>query len=127
MSFKYFMFWVPMIVIAIANGMLRQFALMNYMNQLSAHQLSTLILIALCSMYIWLVFPLLDIKSVKQAVLTGAIWVVLTILFEFSLGRLVNRSWESLLQDYNIIEGRIWPFFLYCLLFLPYVVYVLKK
>ncbi len=57
----------------------------------------------------------------------GCLWVGLTVLFEFSLGRIVNRSWENLLQDYNLMEGRIWLLFLLCLLLLPFALYHIKK
>lgn len=127
MSIKLFLFWLPMIVLAFANAALRQLVFIKYFSELLAHQFSTLTLIGLCAVYTGFVFPYLSLQSSRQALLLGAVWVVLTVLFEFSLGRLVNRSWDSLLQDYNIFAGRIWPFFLVCLLFLPYVFYVLRK
>lgn len=46
-------------------------------------------------------------------------WVVLTVLFEFSLGRLTKKSWEYLFQNYNILEGHIWPFFCFFYSFYP--------
>src|SRR3954452_7809741 len=99
---KYFLLWLPMIVIAFINATLRQLVFIKYISELRAHQVSTITLIILCSIYIWFVFPLLDIQNFKQAVLIGLVWVVLTVLFEFSLGRLTKKSWAYLLKDYNI-------------------------
>src|SRR5688572_10253473 len=127
MSIKDLLLWLPMILIAFANATLRQLILNKYFSDLRAHQLSTVTLIILCSIYIGFVFPFLSIQSNKQALLIGFIWVVLTVLFEFSLGRLVNRSWNSLLQDYNIIGGRIWLIFLVSLFLLPYLFYNIRK
>lgn len=127
MEIKHFLLWLPMIVIAFANAALRELIFVKYFSNLHAHQLSTVTLIILCSVYIWFVFPFLNILSSKQALLIGIMWVVLTVLFEFSLGRLTGRSWESLLQDYNIIMGRIWLLFLISLFLLPYIIYILKK
>ena len=127
MSTKHFLLWLPMIVIAFANATLRQLVFIKYFNELRAHQLSTITLVILCAIYIGFVFPFLSVQNSKQSILIGFAWVVLTILFEFSLGRAVNRSWESLLQDYNISAGRIWLLFLLCLFLLPYTFYVLKK
>jgi len=108
MTAKHFLLWLPMIVIAFANATIRQLFFIRYFNELRAHQLSTITLIILCTIYIGFVFPFLNIQSNKQALLIGIIWVVLTVLFEFSLGRLTNKTWAYLLQDYNIIAGHIW-------------------
>jgi hypothetical protein len=54
----------------------------------------------------------------------GILWFVLTILFEFSFGGLImGHSFEKLLADYNILEGKTWSLFLLCMLFSPYVIY----
>lgn len=127
MSIKPFLYWLPMIVIAFANATLRQLVLIKYLNELKSYQLSTITLIILCSIYVAFIYPYLAIQSSKQALLLGFTWVVLTVLFEFLLGRLTKKSWAYLLQDYNIIEGHIWLVFLVCLLILPYVFYILKK
>ena len=126
MSTKHFLLWLPMIAIAFANATIRQLVFIKYFNELNAHQLSTVTLIILCFIYTGFVFPFLNIQNGKQAILIGLIWVALTVLFEFSLGRIVNRSWENLLQDYNIIEGRIWLLFLICLSFMPCLFYALR-
>ena len=126
MSIKPFLFWLPMIVIAFANAALRQLVFVKYLDELRAHQLSTLSLIVLCSFYVGFVFPYIAIHDSKQALIVGFIWVVLTVIFEFTLGRLTNRSWESILHEYNIVAGRIWLLFLICLFVLPYLLYTLK-
>jgi hypothetical protein len=45
--------WFPMIVIAIANGVLREYGYGKRMRERAAHQLSTLIGIVLFGIYIW--------------------------------------------------------------------------
>lgn len=50
----------------------------------------------------------------------GSIWLLLTIAFEFSFGHFVmGHSWQHLLADYNILEGRTWGFFLAWLMLSP--------
>lgn len=116
-----------MIVIAFANATLRELVFIKHFSEFRAHQWSTITLIILCSIYVWFVFPLLKIQNAKQAFLIGFIWVLLTVAFEFSLGRLTNKSWAYLLQDYNLFAGRIWLLFLLCLFLLPYVFYVIRN
>ena len=116
-----------MIVIAFANATLRELVFIKQFSEFRAHQLSTITLIILCSIYIWLVFPLLSIQNAKQAFLVGFAWVLLTVAFEFSLGRFTNKSWEYLFQDYNLFAGRIWLLFLFSLFVLPYLFYKVKN
>lgn len=99
----------------------------QHFDELQAHQLSTINLIILCSIYVWIIFPLFRIQNSRQALLIGLIWVAMTVLFEFSLGLLVNRSWTSLLQDYKLLSGHIWLLFLFCLFLLPYLYYLLRR
>lgn len=127
MSIKQILLWLPMIVIAFGNATLRELFFIKYYSEFRAHQLSTITLIVLCAIYIWLVIPLLNIQNSRQAFLIGIVWVLLTVVFEFTLGRLTNKSWEYLLRDYNIFDGRIWLVFLISLFLLPYVCYVLRK
>lgn len=127
MNIKHFLLWLPMIAIAFSNASLRQLVFVKHFNDLQAHQLSTITLIIFCSIYIWFVFPMLSITNYKQAILIGSVWSLLTIVFEFSLGRLTNKSWEYLFRDYNLFAGRIWLLFLICLLLLPCIFYFLRQ
>lgn len=126
MIVKIILFWLPMIALAFANATLRELIFVKHLNNLRAHQLSTLTLAFLCGFYIWIVFRFLPIRSAGQAFIPGGVWVVLTVLFEFSLGRAVNRSWQSLLADYNLPDGRIWIVFLLFLFFFPYLTFILR-
>jgi hypothetical protein len=47
--------------------------------------------------------------SGEQAWAVGALWLVLTLAFEFLFGRYVARkSWQHLFHDYNVLAGRVW-------------------
>jgi hypothetical protein len=124
---KYLLYWLPMILLAVANGTLRQFILLDRFGELKAHQLSTLLLIVLCSIYVWAIFSQLSIQSTRQAFIVGIVWVALTIIFEFGMGTLANRPMENLLRDYQILSGRVWLVFLAWLLFLPAICFLAKN
>lgn len=127
MELRHFLLWLPMIAIAFANASLRELFFVKHFSDLRAHQLSTITLIILCAVYIWLVLPQLHIQNTGQAILIGFVWVLLTVAFEFSLGRITGKSWDYLLRDYNILAGRIWSIFLICLFLLPYLFYFFRK
>jgi hypothetical protein len=115
-----------MVIIAIANGALRQSLFLNYMSELKAQQLSTVTLVVFCGIYLWIIFPVMHMESRSQALFTGLMYMILTTAFEFGLGWLNNRSWKFMLQDYDLFRGRIWPLFLLCMLLLPYLIYLFK-
>jgi hypothetical protein len=53
--------------------------------------------------------PWIGPRQSADAWSVGALWLVLTLGFEFLVGHYVFRnSWEKLLADYNILQGRIW-------------------
>lgn len=121
MALKHFLLWLPMIALAFANATLRELVLVNHFNPLQAHQLSTITLIALCAVYVCSVSGVLAFQDARQAWLTGLAWMLLTVAFEFTLGRLMHKPWSVLFTDYHVLAGRIWPLFLVCLMILPYL------
>ena len=111
-----------MLVIAIANGALRQVTFAKVMPELRAHQLSTVIGSVLMGLFIWAVVRLWPPASTRQALLIGLIWLALTVAFELVFGRFVMHSpWSKLLGDYNVFKGRVWAVFLIWLTLAPYV------
>ena len=106
--FLYVLAWVPMLVIAIANGLLREATFGKVMPELRAHQLSTVIGAALIGAFIWAVTYVWPPSSARQALLIGLIWFLLTIAFEFFTGFvLMRRPWSQVLSDYNLLTGRV--------------------
>lgn len=124
---QYFLYWLPMIVLAFSNAALRQLVFIKYMNEMRAHQVSTFVLIIFCAVYIWFIFPFIKLQNTKDVFSIGLFWVVLTILFEFIMGLISNRPLSMLFHDYNILVGRIWILFLLSLFFLPYLCFILKN
>lgn len=108
---KYFLLWIPMLPIAVANGALREVWLRRSMAELPAHQTSTVLLLLLFAVYIWIVLRRWPPASPGQAAAVGLLWLGLTLAFEFLFGRYGSGlSWRQLLQDYNLSAGRLWIF-----------------
>jgi hypothetical protein len=120
--------WIPMLVIAVANGALRQATFGKVMPELRAHQLSTLIGSVLIGLFIWLVVRTWPASSSRQAVLIGLVWLLLTVAFEFFMGLvLAQRQLSQVLHDYNLLAGRIWVLFLIWLTIAPWVFFCLRR
>jgi hypothetical protein len=77
-----------MILIAVANGGLREAWLLPQFGEHAARQVSTLLLIVLFAIYIGAVSRIWPIRSSGEALTIGALWLALTLAFEFGAGRL---------------------------------------
>ena len=112
-----------MLVIAIINGALRDVWYRKPAGELAAHQVSTITLILFFGVFIGLVFQKYPPSSSRQALLIGVIWVIMTLSFEFGFGRWRGNSWEQLLRDYNVFEGRLWVLIPLWVMIAPYLFY----
>ncbi len=124
MILKYTLAWVPMIFIAVANGVIRQFVYGPQMSELSAHQISCATAILLFFLYTRLLARLMPLKNSRQAFLIGGIWLILTVAFEFCFGLFIaGHSIDRLMHDYNVAAGRLWVLVLISLTLMPYIAF----
>lgn len=101
--------WCGMMVMAIGNGLVRERWLAPRFSPLTAHQCSTLLLLALLTLYSRLLLLIWPPVDQAEAWKIGMSWMLLTLVFECGFGRLVaGRSWRSLLAEYNLKAGRLW-------------------
>ena len=102
--------WFLFMILAIINAGIRNGIYKPIVGDLTAHQISTLIFVIVIFVVTYLILRFSDLNlSGSQALLMGIIWVILTIGFEFIAGHYAfGNSWEKLLADYNILNGRIW-------------------
>jgi hypothetical protein len=128
MLLKHTFSWMPMVIIAIANGMIREFGYGKFMGELRAHQISSLTGVALFGLYAWALSFVWPLQSSRQAAVMGLIWLVLTVAFEFIFGHYVAKHpWSRLLHDYNAFQGRLWALVLVGVTIAPYVVYRIRS
>ena len=102
--------WLGLLVLAILNGAVREWAMTPRLGDAAAHRLSTLTLCALIVGFTWLVIPWIHVATPREAWRVGIAWVALTLAFEFLAGHyLFGRPWTQLTADYDVLAGRIWP------------------
>lgn len=125
---KYIIAWVPMVLIAIANGFLRENLFAPRLSELQAHQVSTLTAVLFFGIYIWTITRIWRPDSSRQAVTVGLIWLGLTVGFEFLFGHyVVGHPWSRLFHDYNLFAGRVWVIILVWVTSAPYLFYRWQK
>jgi hypothetical protein len=122
MMIKYLIAWFGMMILAVLNGGFRDLAYKEYVGDLAAHQISTVILLLLLSGYFWFLIRVWPIESASQAWAIGGTWFLMTEAFEFGMGRLIaGHSWGKLMHAYNLLEGQVWLFIPLWVLIGPYV------
>ena len=121
--------WLLFIPIVFINATIRELVYKPLTGELAAHQISTVI--ASATFFILAYFHLRNyLQTVSNSSLfqIGFMWVIMTVPFEFALGRIVTgASWDKLLFDYNILEGRIWIMLLIAELATPFGIKQLKN
>jgi hypothetical protein len=82
--------------------------------------LSTLLRCAAIFAVAWLAIRWIGPGSSGRAWVVGACWLSCTLAFEFLAGHyLFRQPWETLLQDYDVGHGRLWPLVLVTTLAAP--------
>jgi hypothetical protein len=113
---KYFLLWLPMPVIAIMNAAIRELLFVKNFSEQTAHKLSTLTIIIFLGIYIYFILDKWRLESLPQAVLTGLLWMVLTVVFEFSIGFAGNKEFSEMIKAYDVTTGNLWilvPLFMF--------------
>jgi hypothetical protein len=115
--------WFVLLAAMMGNGILRVGVLQPRFGEDLARQLACLsgagIVLALSAPFV----RRLRNPSSAQLLSIGALWLVLTLAFEFSFGRYVSGlSWRTLLADYDLSQGRLWPLLLLTTLLAPWLV-----
>jgi hypothetical protein len=127
MIFVYLLAWMGLAIVAILNGVLRVKGYAPYMSEIAAHQLSTAIGLCLFGMFFWFLTGAFRLESSGQALGIGALWFILTVLFEFVFGHFVmGYPWCKLFADYNILKGRLWSLVLLWTFIGPYVFFKIR-
>lgn len=101
--------WLGILGLAILNGGLRQALLVPWFGERVGHIVSTLLLSGIILGAAWFLVLRIRVDSARDAWAVGALWVVLTVAFEFLAGHyLFGDPWARLLADYNLGQGRVW-------------------
>jgi len=101
--------WVILAVSAIVVATFRNGVFLPAFGEQTAHQLGTILFLIVQFIIIYFFIKKMKIKDVKFLLGIGIFWVVITVIFELLFGHFVmNHSWEKLLADYNLFNGRLW-------------------
>lgn len=111
--------WVLIIVAETVHGVLRQWLLVPVVGDLRARQIGVLIGSAIIFAIAWALARWIDARTLRAQLAVGAVWVVLTLCFEYALGRLLGLTTERMLADYDVARGGFMLFGLAFMLVAP--------
>ena len=112
--------WAIILLLAVVNGAAREAWLIPRFGDRIGRALSTLVLCALVFLVTWTTIGWIHPLNTAEALKVGALWLVLTLAFEFLGGHyLFHKPWAVLLEDYDLSRGRIWVAVLVVVLLAP--------
>ena len=97
--------WLLLMAVETTQGVLRNLFLAPVVGDIHARQIGVFIGSVLILAVTVLTIRWLRPPSVQSTLGIGALWLVLTLAFEFTLGHTLGRSWEALRADYDLTRG----------------------
>ena len=115
--------WFCILVVAMVNGTLRALVLQPLLGDYLGRAASCLTLSAAVLYIAMNAITWMQPSTGAEAWMIGAMWLGLTLAFEFLVGHYVfHTSWNELLADYNLLNGRLWLLVLATTLIAPRLV-----
>lgn len=104
--------WLLMLLLSIANGIVRDFAYRDRVGELAAHQISTASGAVLIGLLILAYHRRHPPNSAAQAWRLGLGWMLAVVAFEFGFFHfLAGHAWPELFAAYDLRQGRVWGLF----------------
>ena len=101
--------WLVLLCGAVLNGGFREAVPIAAYGIDIGHVVSTVLLCAVILAVTYLSIDWMQPTSAARARKVGLLWLTLTLGVEFLVGHYVfGHSWEQLLADYSLQDGRIW-------------------
>ncbi|HYC52738.1 MAG TPA: hypothetical protein VEB19_16615 [Gemmatimonadaceae bacterium] len=114
--------WVLMAILMSLNGAFREMVLKPRMTASSADLASACLGAVILLIVSWLFFRPLRGASTPTLLRVSVVLVVLTVAFEFLIGRYVDhKSWSEVLANYELWNGRLWPLLLALIALTPFI------
>ena len=120
--FKALALWFAILALAMANGIAREKALVPAFGPFAALIASGIVLSSCIFLVAAFAAPWIGRMAAAQWLGVGALWLVMTLAFEFGFGRLVqHKGWAELLAAYTFKGGNLWPLVLVVVLISPWL------
>lgn len=113
--------WIFFAIVGFANGAARVALTEPHMGEAAARQTHSVILCLMLFMLIVRFVQRARLTDQRTLALLGLLWTVLTLAFEFGFGLSMGVPFDVILEDFNVLDGRLWPLVLLTMAFGPRV------
>jgi hypothetical protein len=111
--------WFLIALAKSVHGTIRRLFIAPVMGDLSARQIGVLTGSTIIFLISWLSIRWIGARKFTYQLEVGALWVVLTVLFEVGLGLALGYPQARILSDYKVAQGGLMGFGLLFMLFVP--------
>lgn len=118
---RIFSVWFLIITVETLHGIVRMLYITPLIGDHTARQIGVPIGSLLILLISWFTIRWIGAQTLKGYLSIGAVWVILTIIFEFLLGMLLNYPLSRILSDYDITRGGFMGLGLLFMLFSPLI------
>jgi hypothetical protein len=119
-ALRAFVLWLAVLVLAVANGALREAVLIPRLGSAPGLILSGVMLSGLVVLVAYLGLPWLRAHG-RELVVVGLGWLIATLIFEFAFGLLRGKPLDEILAAYTFKGGNIWPLVLLVVALAPWL------
>jgi hypothetical protein len=113
--------WFVILITAILNGLFREKVLLPAIGETLALPISGILLAALVFLVTLLLVTFIGSSESKTYIGVGALWVMLTLSFEFLFGHFVmGKSWQEIFQAFDIMQGDLFILVLFASFISPW-------
>ncbi|GAA0700656.1 hypothetical protein GCM10009104_32110 [Marinobacterium maritimum] len=119
--------WLIILVVAVANGILRESVLMPMLGLTAGLILSGMLLSVLILVITFFTLPWLQANRRSKLAGIGLFWLLLTLVFEFAFGWSQGKPLSVILDAYTFKDGNLWPVVLLVTVTSPYVAARLRE
>lgn len=118
--------WLCFIPIAILNGGFRQHVLSVWLDGVWPIAVSGIMLSLFIILITRMLLPRVGRFRKCDCLVTGTVWMLLTVAFELSFGLASGATFSDMLAAYNPLTGNIWVLVVLATMFAPIIVYNIK-
>lgn len=112
--------WLVILVLAVANGIVREAVLVPRLGSSPGLILSGILLSGFILLVAYVGLPWLHAQGM-ELILIGLGWLLATLIFEFSFGLLRGKTLNEIMAAYTFKGGNIWPIVLLVVAVAPWV------
>jgi hypothetical protein len=119
----YILLYPLLFAVGFVNGALRELTYGRYLGEYEKHAVGTVAGIVLVGIAIYIINYLRPFRSKSQALKVGAVWAVLTVVFETVMMLVfMKEDVNTVLNAYDLSKGQLWPFVLIFVTVFPVII-----